>query len=165
MSKFAKHYFTSESVTEGHPDKMCDQISDAVLDAYLQEDPSSRVAVETATKTGLVILLGEITSKTSIDVDEVVREVIKGIGYDDDKKSFDHKTCAVLSSLSKQSPDIALGVDSIDPKKIGAGDQGMMFGYACNESPTLYLTDISSTQLTKKLAEVRKSGKLDYILS
>jgi S-adenosylmethionine synthetase len=167
--------FTSESVTEGHPDKMCDQISDAVLDACLAQDPRSRVACETATKTGYVMLLGEITTTADINYDKLVREVVTGIGYDRAKKGFDGQTCGVLVAISQQSGDIALGVDqSLESKAgemteaeietIGAGDQGMMFGYACDENPTLMPTPIYlAHNLSRRLAEVRKNGTLDWV--
>ncbi|MFV1949081.1 MAG: methionine adenosyltransferase [Anaerolineales bacterium] len=167
--------FTSESVTEGHPDKMCDQISDAVLDACLEQDPRSRVACETATKTGFVMLLGEITTTADINYDHLARDVITKIGYDRAKKGFDGKTCGVLVSISQQSRDIALGVDQALESKsgemteaeveaIGAGDQGMMFGYACDETSTLMPTPIYlAHKLSRRLAEVRKSGILDWV--
>jgi len=167
--------FTSESVTEGHPDKMCDQISDAVLDACLAQDPRSRVACETATKTGYVMLLGEITTTADINYDNLVREVVTGIGYDRAKKGFDGQTCGVLVAISQQSGDIALGVDQALESKagemteaeietIGAGDQGMMFGYACDENPTLMPTPIYlAHNLSRRLAEVRKNGTLDWV--
>jgi len=167
--------FTSESVTEGHPDKMCDQISDAVLDACLAQDPESRVACETATKTGYVMLLGEITTTADINYDNLVREVVTGIGYDRAKKGFDGQTCGVLVAISQQSGDIALGVDQALESKagemteaeietIGAGDQGMMFGYACDENPTLMPTPIYlAHNLSRRLAEVRKNGTLDWV--
>ncbi len=167
--------FTSESVTEGHPDKMCDQISDAVLDACLAQDPRSRVACETATKTGYVMLLGEITTTADINYDKLAREVITGIGYDRAKKGFDGQTCGVLVAISQQSSDIALGVDkSLESKSgeiteaeietIGAGDQGMMFGYACDENQTLMPTPIYlAHKLSFRLAEVRKNGTLDWV--
>jgi S-adenosylmethionine synthetase len=167
--------FTSESVTEGHPDKMCDQISDAVLDACLAQDPRSRVACETATKTGYVMLLGEITTTADINYDKLAREVVTGIGYDRAKKGFDGQTCGVLVSISQQSGDIALGVDkSLESKSgeiteaeietIGAGDQGMMFGYACDENQTLMPTPIYlAHKLSYRLAEVRKNGILDWV--
>ncbi|MGB2955283.1 MAG: methionine adenosyltransferase [Anaerolineales bacterium] len=167
--------FTSESVTEGHPDKMCDQISDAVLDACLAQDPRSRVACETATKTGYVMLLGEITTAADINYDKLARDVVTGIGYDRAKKGFDGQTCGVLVAISQQSGDIALGVDkSLESKSgeiteaeietIGAGDQGMMFGYACDENQTLMPTPIYlAHKLSRRLAEVRKNGTLDWV--
>jgi S-adenosylmethionine synthetase len=167
--------FTSESVTEGHPDKMCDQISDAVLDACIKQDPSSRVACETATKTGYVMLLGEITTTADINYDRLARDVILGIGYDRAKKGFDGHTCGVLVAISQQSGDIALGVDQALESKsgemtekeveaIGAGDQGMMFGYACDETPELMPTPIYlAHKLSRRLAEVRKNGTLDWV--
>ncbi len=167
--------FTSESVTEGHPDKMCDQISDAVLDACLEQDPKSRVACETAIKTGYVMLLGEITTKAYVDFDKLVRQVVNEIGYDRGKKGFDGNTCGVLSAVASQSSDIAMGVDEALESKsgemteaeveaIGAGDQGMMFGYACNETPTLMPMPIYlAHKLTLRLTEVRKNGTLDWL--
>ena len=151
--------FTSESVTEGHPDKIADQISDAILDACLEQDPYSRVACETLTCTGLVVVAGEITTKAYVDFQTVVRETVKEIGYDDALKGFDSNTCAVISTINRQSPDIAQGVDTG-----GAGDQGMMFGYATNETPELMPTPISlAHKLAQKLSEVRKSGKMAYL--
>ncbi|MEO7030245.1 MAG: methionine adenosyltransferase [Acidobacteriaceae bacterium] len=151
--------FTSESVTEGHPDKIADQISDAILDACLEQDPYSRVACETLTCTGLVVVAGEITTKAYVDFQTVVRDTVKAIGYDDALKGFDSNTCAVISTINRQSPDIAQGVDTG-----GAGDQGMMFGYATNETPELMPTPISlAHKLALKLSEVRKSGKMAYL--
>ena len=151
--------FTSESVTEGHPDKIADQISDTILDACLAQDPTSRVACETLTCTGLVVVAGEITTTAYVDVQKLVRETIREIGYDDALKGFDCNTCGVISTINSQSPDIAQGVDTG-----GAGDQGMMFGYATNETPELMPTPISlAHRLAEKLTEVRKSGKMSYL--
>ena len=160
------YFFTSESVTEGHPDKMCDQISDAVLDAMLTQDPKSRVACETLVTTGMVVVAGEVTSKAIIDFQSVVRDTVKKIGYDDSAKGFDHKTCAVLVSLDKQSPDISLGVtaETSQSKEQGAGDQGIMFGYAIDEAPEFMPFSIHySHRLSERLSEVRKNGTLDFL--
>ena len=160
------HYltFTSESVSEGHPDKMADQISDAVLDAILSEDPKARVAVETMVKTGLAIVAGEVTTSAYVDLEEVVRGVILDIGYDNSDLGFDGATCAVLNGIGKQSPDIAMGVDEGSEKEQGAGDQGMMFGYASNETETLMPAPVYySHRLVEKQAELRKSAALPWL--
>jgi len=171
-----KYLFTSESVTEGHPDKLCDQISDAVLDELIRQDPYSRVACECATKTGFVLAMGEITTTGFADFDRLVREVVLGVGYDRGKKGFDGETCGVMVALANQSPDIALGVDKAKEAKegamnngdeieaIGAGDQGMMFGYACNETDVLMPMPIYyAHRLTRRLAEARRANDLDFL--
>jgi S-adenosylmethionine synthetase len=170
-----KLMFTSESVTEGHPDKICDQVSDAVLDACLEQDPRSRVACETAVKTGYVMLLGEITTSAQINYDELVRKTVNEIGYDSSEKGFDGNSCGVLVAIAKQSGDIAMGVDKAleaksgemteaEVEAVGAGDQGMMFGYACNETPTLMPMPIYlAHKLTRKQSELRKSGAVKWL--
>ncbi|HJP37992.1 MAG: methionine adenosyltransferase [Gammaproteobacteria bacterium] len=161
----SRKLFTSESVSEGHPDKMADQISDAVLDAILAEAPRSRVAAETMIKTGFVILAGEINTDAKIDLEPIVRELICAIGYDDSAKGFDGKTCGILNALGKQSGDINQGVDRDDPRTQGAGDQGMMFGYAANETDVLMPAPITySHRLVEQQAMVRKAGKLPWLL-
>ncbi|MEO1287674.1 MAG: methionine adenosyltransferase [Chloroflexota bacterium] len=170
-----KYFFTSESVSEGHPDKMCDQISDAILDAILEQDPAARVACETATSTGLIVVIGEITTSAYVDIEKIVRETIREIGYTRAKFGFDADTCGVIISIKEQSADIAQGVDKAlearegdmtdaEIEAIGAGDQGMMIGFACNETPEyMPLTVSLSHKLVRHLAEARKSGEIDWL--
>lgn len=156
--------FTSESVSEGHPDKMADQISDAILDALLEQDKGSRVACETMIKTGMVIVAGEITTEAYVDIEDIVRGVVNDIGYNNSESGFDSNTCAVLNGIGKQSPDIAMGVDDSADHEQGAGDQGLMFGYASNETDVLMPAPITySHLLVKRQAEVRKNGTLDWL--
>jgi S-adenosylmethionine synthetase len=156
--------FTSESVSEGHPDKMADQISDAILDAMLKDDPNSRVAVETLVKTGMVVIAGEVRTATYVDLEDIVRDVILDIGYNSSKVGFDGASCAVLNAIGKQSGDIAMGVDEADNKEQGAGDQGLMFGYATNETDTLMPAPIYyAHRLVERQAQLRKSGQLEWL--